>query len=244
MLCFKILKKTDIEKRLSVPTVKKQCFLNFRGQHKVEFKVRDKNGKVWPFVCSTRKKKGYPKPVLSKGWLQFVRHWRLAIGDQVIFYRNQGEYRIEVIQRENGQSSVVSPRAWNQDADRTMSIASYNKDEEEPIITSTSHVLDQASDSSIEEESTFSLTSHVSAQAITDYQTEWIYIQPVTERVGLKLEFVTQKPHIKVREPKFIDFLELGSQERRGNEQPSFPTLYHMVESPNTSSTAPYYKFL
>ncbi|XWS67491.1 hypothetical protein CRYUN_Cryun04dG0011200 [Craigia yunnanensis] len=151
----KILTKTDIEKRLSVPTVKKKCFLNFRDQHKEEFKAIDMNGKVWLFLCSTRKTKGYPKPVLSKGWLLFVRCWKLAIGDKVILHRKQdkagkGHYIIEVIKRATQRSSVLSPLVQNHDADRTMAVASYSN--------VSSHVLDQASDSNIEEEPT--LTSH------------------------------------------------------------------------------------
>ncbi|XVE48597.1 hypothetical protein DITRI_Ditri01bG0014400 [Diplodiscus trichospermus] len=217
----KILTKTYIGKRLSVPTLKKKCFRNFRGQHKVENKVGDKNGKVWASFCSKRKKKGYPKPVLCKGWLQFLRRWRLATGDKVIFYRKQGNageerHRIGVIKRTNHRSQ-------NHDADRTMSTASYSNDEEESTITSTSHVLDQASDSNIEEEPNFTFNSRT--QAVNYAQTVSLYNQPVTERVGVKFELISQKPH---REPKLIDFLGLGSQERRGNEQPSFPTLYQV----------------
>ncbi|XWS62434.1 hypothetical protein CRYUN_Cryun06bG0010500 [Craigia yunnanensis] len=240
----KILTKTDIEKRLSVPTVNKKCFLNFRGQHKVEFKVKDKNSKVWSFGCSTRKNKGYPKPVLSKGWLQFVRCWKLAIDDGVILYRKQDEagkwpYRIEVIKRATQRSSVLSPLVQNHDADRTMAIASYSNVEEEPTITS--HILDQASCSNIEEELT--TTSQSTDQAITYDLTEGIHYHPVTDRVGLKFEFISPEPRIKIREPKFIDFFELGSKEQ-GKEQTSIPTPNHMVKSPITSSRTPYFKFL
>ncbi|XVF00600.1 hypothetical protein REPUB_Repub04eG0014600 [Reevesia pubescens] len=242
----KILTKTDIEKRLSVPTVKKQCFLNFRDQHKAEFKVVDKNGEVWTFVCSTRKKKGdYPKPVLSKGWLQFVRCWKLAIGDEVIIYRNQdkagkakGYYMIEVIKRATQRSWVVSPSAQKHDADRTMAVASCSNVEEEPTIIS--HNTDQASYSNVEGEST--MISHSTDQALTYDEIEGLHNQLVTDRVGLKFEFVSLKHEVQViREPKFINFFELGSQDRRQKEQPSFPSLYHKVESP---IALPMFKFL
>lgn len=123
-LFIKNLTKTDIEKRLSVPSKKKRCFLNFRGQHKVEFKVTDDNGKDWLFSCSIRSKKaGYPKPVLSKGWIQFVRCWKLAIDDTVIVNRmmekdGKGSYRIKVIRR------GVLPLVRNHDADRAIAFNS------------------------------------------------------------------------------------------------------------------------
>ncbi|KAG8500194.1 hypothetical protein CXB51_003726 [Gossypium anomalum] len=96
----KRLTKTDAEKRLSIPSRKKKCFLNFRGEHMAEFKVKDKHGKDWTFNCSKRKK-DYPKPVLTRGWLQFVQGWNLAVGDEVKVYGKMEEageehYRIEV----------------------------------------------------------------------------------------------------------------------------------------------------
>ncbi|XVE99773.1 hypothetical protein REPUB_Repub03eG0229900 [Reevesia pubescens] len=125
--------------------MKNKCFLNFKaGQHQVKFKAIDKNGKVWPFFCSTRKKKGdYPKPVLSKGWLQFVHYWKPATGDKVIFYlkhdkagKAKGQYRIEVIKKATEQSWVLSPPVHDHDTDRTMAEARDNNVEEEPTLTS------------------------------------------------------------------------------------------------------------
>ncbi|TYH78278.1 hypothetical protein ES332_D04G215100v1 [Gossypium tomentosum] len=96
----KRLTKTDVEKRLSIPSRNKKCFLNFRGKHMAEFKVKDKHGKEWKFNCSTRKK-DYPKPVLTSGWLLFVQWWNLAVGDEVKVYGKMDQageehYRIEV----------------------------------------------------------------------------------------------------------------------------------------------------
>ncbi|TYJ40830.1 hypothetical protein E1A91_A04G168600v1 [Gossypium mustelinum] len=117
---IKRLTKTDIEKRLSVPSKKKRCFLNFHGRHKVDVKVKDDNAKDWLFGCSIRREKdAYPKPVLSKGWLQFVRCWKLAIGDIVIVNRvmekdGKENYRIKVIR------TGVLPLVQNHDADRAI----------------------------------------------------------------------------------------------------------------------------
>ncbi|MFQ6661309.1 hypothetical protein Gotur_029512 [Gossypium turneri] len=116
----KILTKTDIGKRLSVPSKKKRCFLNFDGRHQVDVKVKDDNGKDWLFGCSIRRgRDNYPKPVLSKGWLQFVRCWKLAVGDTVIVNwvmekDGKGNYRIKVIRR------GVLPLVQNRDADRAI----------------------------------------------------------------------------------------------------------------------------
>ncbi|XVF45886.1 hypothetical protein PTKIN_Ptkin02bG0243700 [Pterospermum kingtungense] len=214
----KILTKTDVEKRLSVPSAKEQCFLEFRGQHKKEFKVVDKKGKVWAFGCSIRKKKEYPKPVLSKGWLQFVRSWELQIDDEVKLHRMQdkagkGQYVIEVIKTATQRSSV----------DKTMAVGGYSKFEEETTITS--HITDQASHSNIEDEPT--LTSQSTDNSITYDQSEGLHDHLVAERAGLKFEFARLKPQGKAREPEFINFLALGSQERREKEQTSFLTLHH-----------------
>ncbi|KAK8613784.1 hypothetical protein V6N13_101540 [Hibiscus sabdariffa] len=138
VVLFKTLTQTDIEKRLSVPTKKKMCFLDFGGQHNVGFKAMDRNGKLWQFSCSRRKTRGYPKPVLSRGWLPFVRCWKLEIGDKVIFYRQgmdragKGDYLIDVIRREPLPPTLIQ----NHDADKVMEIASYTNDEGETTITS------------------------------------------------------------------------------------------------------------
>ncbi|KAB2036143.1 hypothetical protein ES319_D04G203500v1 [Gossypium barbadense] len=117
---IKRLTKTDIGKRLSVPSKKKRCFLDFDGRHQVDVKVKDDNGKDWLFGCSKRRgRDNYPKPVLSKGWLQFVRCWKLAVGDIVIVNwvmekDGKGNYRIKVIR------TGVLPLVQNRDADRAI----------------------------------------------------------------------------------------------------------------------------
>ncbi|KAL9334645.1 hypothetical protein Peur_071826 [Populus x canadensis] len=97
----KLLTKTDIHKRLSLPT---KCFKplpSLKGSHVRDFPAIDESGFGWTFQCSTRKK-GHPKPVLSKGWLAFVRHKELKAGDRVKFFKEKDQsgtatpfYRIE-----------------------------------------------------------------------------------------------------------------------------------------------------
>ncbi|GKV27385.1 hypothetical protein SLEP1_g36558 [Rubroshorea leprosula] len=54
---------------------------------------------IWPMVISTRTH-GYKKPVISKGWIPFVRKNQLEVGDVVTILREEDEagiwYRIEI----------------------------------------------------------------------------------------------------------------------------------------------------
>ncbi|KAK8486659.1 hypothetical protein V6N11_033112 [Hibiscus sabdariffa] len=238
LVFVKTLTQTDIEKRLSVPTKKKICFLDFGGQHNVGFKAMDSKGKVWPFSCSKRKAKGYPKPVLSKGWLPFVRCWELEIGDKVIFYRQtmdkagKGDYLIDVIRKEPLPLTLIQ----NHDTDKVMARASYTDDEGETTITSD---FTDVAMTNIEEEAT--MTSGSTDQVITYDQTEGLQNQH-----GFMFEFISLKPDIAVRERKFIDFFELGSQEQSEKDNLCILTLLNIStdEVSVTSSTTPYFEFL
>jgi hypothetical protein len=87
----KVLRKTDIKKRLSVPTGFLSSLPSFNGGgHAVDFQAVDGSGRVWAFRCSIRKK-GHPKPVISKGWLAFVHSKSLKVGDKVQFLREKNE---------------------------------------------------------------------------------------------------------------------------------------------------------
>ena len=85
----KILGKTDTSKTLSVPTKSLKSLPSFNGGHAVDFQAIDESGFVWTFQCSARKKGQYRKPVLSKGWLPFVRNKKLKVGDKIKFCLNQ-----------------------------------------------------------------------------------------------------------------------------------------------------------
>jgi len=85
------LRKTDIKKRLSVPTGFLSSLPSFNaGGHAVDFQAVDGSGRVWAFRCSIRKK-GHPKPVISKGWLAFVASKSLKGGDKVQFLKEKNE---------------------------------------------------------------------------------------------------------------------------------------------------------
>ncbi|KAA3482172.1 B3 domain-containing transcription factor NGA4-like [Gossypium australe] len=99
----KQLKKTDIEKRLTIPSKSLKCFPSLAGKHVVKFKARDESGRPWEFQIYTRKGRKYLKPVLTKGWRDFVCSKELTIGDKVEFdkeEKEQGEavmYRVRVV---------------------------------------------------------------------------------------------------------------------------------------------------
>ncbi|GMJ12786.1 hypothetical protein HRI_004947800 [Hibiscus trionum] len=85
-LCSKILKPTDVRVRLSFPTATmREHFKLEGGTRSVDFQARDRYSKVWTFRLYTRKNDGHPKPVLTRGWLDFVKEMGLQVGDKVIF---------------------------------------------------------------------------------------------------------------------------------------------------------------
>ncbi|GKV32113.1 hypothetical protein SLEP1_g40742 [Rubroshorea leprosula] len=98
MLFKKTLKLTDITRRLAIPTKSLEFFPDFNGGHFLCLNVLYE-GRVWPMVCSTRKQ-GLKKPVLSKGWIPFLRGNHLNVGDVVALYKEEDEaglqYRMEV----------------------------------------------------------------------------------------------------------------------------------------------------
>jgi hypothetical protein len=117
----KLLTKMDIHKRLSLPTKFFKPLPSLKGSHVRDFPAIDESGFGWTFQCSTRKK-GHPKPVLSKGWLAFVRHKELKAGDRVKFFKEKDQsgtatpfYRIEAEKEIKifgvvfGYSPIVAP---------------------------------------------------------------------------------------------------------------------------------------
>ncbi|GLT97024.1 hypothetical protein SLE2022_146110 [Rubroshorea leprosula] len=94
----KCLSKTDIGKRLSVPSKSLKYFPLSGKHHTVDLEVKDESGRVWTFRCYTRKN-GHQKPVLTKGWRQFVCTKKLEIGDRVKFCKDEkgpGRYCVKV----------------------------------------------------------------------------------------------------------------------------------------------------
>jgi hypothetical protein len=82
----KILSKTDIKKRLTVPIKFLKSLPSFDGGHAVKFEARDEGGEAWAFQCSVRRR-GHPKPVLTWGWKEFINSKKLKTGDKVSFIK-------------------------------------------------------------------------------------------------------------------------------------------------------------
>ncbi|KAL5789702.1 hypothetical protein ACOSQ2_004590 [Xanthoceras sorbifolium] len=92
----KLLTKSDIESKLVVPTTALQHFSMPEGGHCTDLMVTDSTGQGWPFRLYIRASGRYPKPLLTTGWLQFVRTKGLQVGDEVIFSKEEEKYKIEV----------------------------------------------------------------------------------------------------------------------------------------------------
>ncbi|KAK8529901.1 hypothetical protein V6N13_102790 [Hibiscus sabdariffa] len=84
-LCSKILTPTDVEVRFSFPTATMRQHFKLEGGTRLDFQVRDKYNKDWTFRLYTRNKDSHPKPVLTRGWIDFVKKMGLRVGDKVIF---------------------------------------------------------------------------------------------------------------------------------------------------------------
>ncbi|KAL4271440.1 hypothetical protein GQ457_13G007470 [Hibiscus cannabinus] len=100
LIFSKLLTQTDIERRLSVPTRILYLFHFLDDGHRsADLRVTDAGGDVWTFRCIWRDG-AYAKPVLSKGWLEFVYAKKLKMYDKVVLYGDKDgdgvTYRIEV----------------------------------------------------------------------------------------------------------------------------------------------------
>ncbi|OMP01592.1 hypothetical protein COLO4_11750 [Corchorus olitorius] len=117
----KKLSKTDIGVRLSFPT---ECFNEHfatlcdekgaKGQGWFEATEDINTQKKWKFHLSTRKAShSHPKPVISAGWLPYVRAKRLREGDQIIFHvhKKGGQTRFTIQALRNFK--LFGAQIWN-----------------------------------------------------------------------------------------------------------------------------------
>ncbi|KAJ6715485.1 hypothetical protein OIU85_026931 [Salix viminalis] len=81
----KTLSKTDVEYRMAIPMDSLSAFEIPEAEYSKKVDVFDNNRRRWIFRCSKRKHDTHPKPVLSSGWIKFVKEKSLKEGDQVIF---------------------------------------------------------------------------------------------------------------------------------------------------------------
>ncbi|XVE94162.1 hypothetical protein REPUB_Repub01dG0258000 [Reevesia pubescens] len=107
----KRLTDTDIKKRLAIPAKALPSFPDLNGSHALDIHLMY-GTKVWPIVCSIRKK-GYKKPVFSSGWRNFVIHNNFNVGDRLTLYKVQDEdgsfhYKVEVEKQARASGSNLS----------------------------------------------------------------------------------------------------------------------------------------
>ncbi|KAJ6309165.1 hypothetical protein OIU76_018704 [Salix suchowensis] len=81
----KTLSKTDVEYRMAIPMESLSAFRIPEEEYSKKVDVFDIDCRRWSFRCSKRKHDPHPKPVLSSGWIKFVKEKCLKEGDQVIF---------------------------------------------------------------------------------------------------------------------------------------------------------------
>ncbi|KAK2661788.1 hypothetical protein Ddye_000362 [Dipteronia dyeriana] len=91
VLFSKLITKTDVEKKLNVPTQAMKHFSIPEGKEFADFLVKDLKGEIWNFRLTI-----HPMPALTDGWLEFVRAKDLVLNDIVTFYKLADEYRVEV----------------------------------------------------------------------------------------------------------------------------------------------------
>ena len=92
----KQLKKSDVRSRLSIPKSWWDEIRPLFGEHQreIELRVVDGMGMFWEFRCAFRQKGRYKKPVFqSKGWLKFVNHEGLEVGDTVTLEIVENQFR-------------------------------------------------------------------------------------------------------------------------------------------------------
>ena len=93
----KMLSQTDVGVRFSFPTATmREHFRLEEGTQSVDFQVRDKDRKAWTFRLYTRKNDGHPKPVVTKGWIDFVKQKNLRVGDKMIFLVHESGDQLEI----------------------------------------------------------------------------------------------------------------------------------------------------
>ncbi|KAM7252344.1 hypothetical protein ACFE04_024227 [Oxalis oulophora] len=84
----KILTATDVDHRLSFETGSLPYFSFNDGDHHVDFKVLDLTDETTQNLRLYTREKGHPKPVISKGWREYVKNKKLKIGDKITILVN------------------------------------------------------------------------------------------------------------------------------------------------------------
>ncbi|KAJ0049251.1 hypothetical protein Pint_16892 [Pistacia integerrima] len=96
----KKLTRTDITSKLSVP---RWCLNEFppfeQGRHFQHLIVKDLEEphiERYSYLRLAIRRRGYAKPVIAGGWLQYVKRKGLKPGDVVLFFKEENEATSEV----------------------------------------------------------------------------------------------------------------------------------------------------
>ncbi|XVF68231.1 hypothetical protein PTKIN_Ptkin10aG0188600 [Pterospermum kingtungense] len=109
----KILTNTDVEKRLAIPTKTLPSLPGFNGSHEITIQLMYRK-KMWPIVCTIRKKGQYKKPVFSGGWRDFVVRNNIEVGDRLTLFKVHDEagsfyYKVQVQKLAQPSGDHLSP---------------------------------------------------------------------------------------------------------------------------------------
>ncbi|KAM7251610.1 hypothetical protein ACFE04_023493 [Oxalis oulophora] len=107
-----ILTSTDVNHRLSFETESLSYFSFAPGIHYIDFKVVDfTDGCIRTLRLYTRKD-DHPKPVISRGWREYVKSKSLRKGDKVILRVNCDNRAPFSIQAQRAQFIVCGEPFW------------------------------------------------------------------------------------------------------------------------------------
>ncbi|TXG65146.1 hypothetical protein EZV62_006421 [Acer yangbiense] len=85
----KLLTYSDITTKLVLPTQIRVHIPIMEGNHFLDLQVMDSKEQMWTLRYYTRPAGNRASPVITVGWLEFVRAKRLEVGDELTFYRHQ-----------------------------------------------------------------------------------------------------------------------------------------------------------
>ncbi|KAF9671132.1 hypothetical protein SADUNF_Sadunf12G0015700 [Salix dunnii] len=101
----KFLSETDVNWRLTLPMKFLKSLPSFNGGHAIEFEARDEMGKAWTFHCSVRRR-GHPKPVITRGWMAFINSKKLKMGDRVSFFKYKNRATAETFYEVRAEKAI------------------------------------------------------------------------------------------------------------------------------------------
>ncbi|KAM7252229.1 hypothetical protein ACFE04_024112 [Oxalis oulophora] len=107
-----ILTSTDVNHRLSFETESLSYFSFAPGVNYIDFKVIDLTDERIRTLRLYTRKDDHPKPVISKGWREYVKSKNLRKGDKVILRVNYDNIAPFSIQAQRSEFTVCGEPFW------------------------------------------------------------------------------------------------------------------------------------